>query len=453
MTDQTIIAPGSGRRFIGKYLIEGLLGEGAMGQVYAGIDPDIERPVAIKTIHRHLIDAEGSQDWLDRFAREARAAGRVLHPNLVTIFDFLQEDAIPYIVMERVRSTTLEDRHSGEGKMPLEEIHAIMSQILAGLSCIHAAGIVHRDLKPANVMLTDDGGVKVTDFGIARLTAMDATGAGMIGTPAYMAPEQLMGAEVDARADIYAAGVVLYEMLTGRKPYKGGGIEALYTTLRNGKVTPPSEIVTTLCAELDEIVLKAMSIEPDDRFDDADSMRQALANVLPTADRTGLINMAPAARRPRPRGSASSMANRLSSQTLFEVEKQLTSSLGPMGRVIVRRAAERSSSPKELIETVLGEFSDSTERNQVKAAIESVIDADTSQLVPKASIANGLSEDAVQTVLTHLKKHLGPIAKVLVAKAARDASSLEELAETVAAKLDDETERQQFLDAVKRARA
>lgn len=453
MTDRTIIAPGNGERFIGKYRIEGLLGEGAMGRVYAGIDPDIERPVAIKTIHQHLIDADGSQDWLDRFAREARAAGRVLHPNLVTIFDFFQANKVPYIVMERVRSTTLEDRHSDNKTIPLEEVHAIMSQVLAGLSCIHAAGIVHRDLKPANVMLTDDGSIKLTDFGIARLTSMDATGAGMIGTPAYMAPEQMMGTDVDARADIYAAGVVFYEMLTGRKPYQGGGVEALFNALKDGQITLPSNLIDTLPPDLDQITLKAMSIEPQNRFENADAMREALANVMPRADRTGLINMTPPAGKRSPRGSeSSSMANRLSSQTLLEVEKHLTSGLGPMGRVIVRRAAERSSSPREMIETVLGEFSDVDERNQVKAVIETIIESDTSNLVLKASLA-GLPEETVQTVVTQLKAHLGPIAKILVAKAAGEATSLEDLAQKVALHLDDEKERRQFLNAVNTGQA
>ncbi len=146
MADETVIIPDKGQRFIGKYRIDGMLGEGAMGVVYAGQDPDIDRPVAIKTIHQHLIRAAGSEDWLARFAREARAAGRVLHPNLVTIFEYLQLDGVPYLVMERVRSITLEDRRNGATHLPLEEVHAIMSQILAGLGCIHAAGIVHRDL-------------------------------------------------------------------------------------------------------------------------------------------------------------------------------------------------------------------------------------------------------------------------------------------------------------------
>ncbi|SHN13390.1 serine/threonine-protein kinase [Roseibium suaedae] len=470
MSDPTVIGPSGIRRFVGKYRIEGILGEGAMGMVYAGLDPDIERPVAIKTIHQHLINAAGSQDWLDRFAREARAAGRVLHPNLVTIFDFLQEDGVPFIVMERVRSITLEDRQLGPGGMALEEIHAIMSQILAGLSCIHGVGIVHRDMKPANVMLAEDGTVKLTDFGIARLTSMEATGAGMIGTPAYMAPEQLMGGEVDARADIYACGVLLYELLTGRKPYKGGGIEALFEALRSGQVTPPSELVAAIAPAMDRIVLKAMNVDPVRRFESAAEMRAALAEVLPDADRTGLINMTPAPRPAMQTGQSlasglgpvsSSMLQRMSSQTLLEVEKHLTSSLGPMGRIIVRRAAERSSSPEEMIETVLREFSDTGEREQLRSLIRRALAGTTmggthggtlgGTLGGGSLVSSGLAEEIVQQIADLLKPHLGPIARVVTVKAARDAPSAEILAETVAAHIQDKGEQAQFLSAVRRA--
>ncbi|MBD8891301.1 serine/threonine-protein kinase [Roseibium litorale] len=450
MSDPTVIGPSGIRRSIGKYRIEGILGEGAMGMVYAGLDPDIERPVAIKTIHQHLINAAGSQDWLDRFAREARAAGRVLHPNLVTIFDFLQEDGVPFIVMERVRSITLEDRKLGPGGMALEEIHAIMSQILAGLACIHGVGIVHRDMKPANVMLAEDGTVKLTDFGIARLTSMEATGAGMIGTPAYMAPEQLMGGDVDARADIYACGVLLYELLTGRKPYKGGGIEALFEALRQGQITPPSELVAAIAPAMDQIVLKAMSVEPAGRFESAAEMRAALAEVLPDADRTGIINMAPP---PRPvqrvEQVSSSMLQRMSSQTLLEVERQLTSSLGPMGRIIVRRAAERASSPEEMIETVLGEFSDAREREELRTVMGKVLAGTT--MVGTSSSTGAIAEETVQQIAGLLKPHLGPIAQVLTAKAARQAASAELLAEAVATHIQDKNEQAQFLSAVRHA--
>ncbi|MCD2184693.1 serine/threonine-protein kinase [Rhizobium sp. GN54] len=448
MSDETVIVAGEERRYIGKYRIDGTLGKGAMGVVYAGQDPDIDRPVAIKTIHQHLIKAAGSDEWLTRFAREARAAGRVLHPNLVTIFEYLQLDGVPYLVMERIRSITLEDRRNGAQHLPLEEVHAIMAQILAGLACIHAAGIVHRDLKPANVMLTDDGTVKLTDFGIARLTAMDATGAGMVGTPSYMAPEQLMGSEVDARADIYAGGVVLYELLTGRKPYKGGGIEALFEAVRNGRFTPPSEIVPSVPAALDEIVFKAMSVEPDKRFAHAAEMREALEKALPKADRTGLIEVT-ALPRPAARldGSLSgTMIERINAQTLGKVEQFLTRSIGPMGKVIARRAAGKSTSVEQMIETVLQEFPDEAERRDMRIAMQHAL-AETP--ASTASTA-GFAEETLARLTDIMRPHVGPMANILVRRTAREATTPEDLVRQVAENLSDAREREQFLTAAKK---
>jgi eukaryotic-like serine/threonine-protein kinase len=448
MADETVIVPEKAQRFIGKYRIDGTLGEGAMGVVYAGQDPDIDRPVAIKTIHQHLIKAAGSEDWLARFAREARAAGRVLHPNLVTIFEYLQLDGVPYLVMERVRSITLEDRRNGAEHLPLEEVHAIMSQLLAGLGCIHAAGIVHRDLKPANVMLTEDGTVKLTDFGIARLTAMDATGAGMVGTPSYMAPEQLMGAEVDARADIYAGGVVLYELLTGRKPYKGGGVEALFEAVRNGRFTPPSQIVPSIPASIDEIVFKAMSVEPERRFAHAGEMREALERALPKADRTGLIDVVamPASAMRREGSLSGTMIERMNAQTLGKVEQFLTKSIGPMGRIIARRAAGSAKTVEQMIETVLQEFPDEAERRDMRVAMQHALaDAPGSPLP-----AGGIAEETLLRVADLMKSHVGPMANILVRRTAREAATAEDLVRQVAGHISDAREREQFLTAAKK---
>ncbi|XDA99868.1 serine/threonine-protein kinase [Sulfitobacter sp. LCG007] len=442
MTDETVVVPRRGPGKVGKYRIDGVLGEGAMGVVYAGQDPDIDRPVAIKTIHQHLIGSEGSQEWLDRFAREARAAGRVQHVNLVTVYDFLQQDGLPYLVMERVRSVTLEDRLSSAERLPLEEIHALFAQILAGLSSIHAAGIVHRDLKPANIMLTDDGTVKLTDFGIARLTAMEATSAGMIGTPSYMAPEQLTGAEVDARADIYACGVVLYELLTGRKPYKGGGVEALFAAVRSGQAPRPGEIVENLPPAVDDVVMTAMHVDPDNRYAGAADMRAALLSILPAADRTGLIEAGPGNRAVDP-AMSQTMLSRLSGGTLARLEQQLTGSLGPIGRVIARRAAARSATTEQLMAAVLAEFDDEAERQTLRIAIEGVLSKDDN--APGAVPGVPVSEISRLTDL--LRPYLGPIAPVLVRKSARKAEDAQALAQILAEAISDPTEAAGFLRA------
>lgn len=446
MTDHTVIKPG-GRKLIGKYLVDGILGEGAMGVVYAGHDPDIDRQVAIKTVHQHLIDASGSEDWLERFAREARAAGRVLHPNLVTVFEFLEQDRVPYLVMERVRSATLEDLISAPQGLDLNKAHSIMAQILQGLACIHKVGIVHRDLKPANVMLTETETVKLTDFGIARLTAMDLTGAGMVGTPSYMAPEQFSGGEVDARADIYACGVLLYELITGRKPFQGGGIEALLVAASTGNVTPPGEIVPGIPEALDQLVLKAMSVNPNDRFPSASDMGDALATALPAADQAGLINLPAASRPKRQEASVASntMLSRMSAQTLTLVERHLITKMGPMGRVIARRAAASATNTEELLDIVLKELAEAGERQETRDSILRLLAANAG---PSPA---GIPDESLQRITDLLTPHLGPIAPVLVKRRAAKSASLEDLVRELSDSIKDPQEKTKFLEAAAHA--
>ncbi|MCB1768246.1 MAG: serine/threonine protein kinase, partial [Candidatus Competibacteraceae bacterium] len=210
---------------IGRYRVMGLLGRGAMGMVYLGHDAAIDRQVAIKTIHRRLLGGEDGIDWLERFRREVRAAGRCLHPNIVTVFEYGEEAGAPYIVMEYVQGREVRDFLKNRQPMPLGNSVAIILQVLRALGHAHAQGVVHRDIKPGNIILLADGMVKVTDFGIARLEMSGSlTQVGTaVGTPGYMAPEQFSGQEADRRADLYAAGVVLFELLTGVRPFPGRG--------------------------------------------------------------------------------------------------------------------------------------------------------------------------------------------------------------------------------------
>lgn len=439
MTDETIIKPG-GQKLIGKYRIEGILGEGAMGIVYAGHDPDIDRQVAIKTVHKHLIDESGG-DWLERFAREARAGGRVLHPNLVTIFDYLEQDNVPYLVMERVRSTTLEDRLDGAQDLDLGEVHAIMAQILDGLSCIHLAGIVHRDLKPANVMITENGTVKLTDFGIARITSMDKTGAGMVGTPSYMAPEQFSGGDVDERADIYAVGVLLYELITGEKPFKGSGIEGLLLAARTGEFPTPSQVKPEIPQALDQVVLQAMSVEPDGRFANASDMRDALTSAMPAADNTGLKNLTAVPRAKRSNAVSDTMLSRMSAQTMTLVERNLVGKIGPMGQVIARRAAAKAKNTDELLDIVLGELTQADERQEVR---ESILRLLAENVGPAP---DGIPEENLRHLTELLKPHLGPIAPVLVKRTAAKSTAMQDLVVALSDHIKDPLEKTKFLDA------
>ena len=208
---------------LGKYELRGELGRGAAGTVYDAWDPIINRRVAIKTVRLPNANDEEAQEELGRFRREAQAAGNLNHPSIVHIHDYGETGEIAYIVMEYVGGGSLKDVLDKTGQVPAADAVRYMDELLAGLEFSHERGIVHRDIKPANIMLDDKKRVKIADFGIARIEGSSATMVGtMLGTPAYMSPEQIGGERVGAASDIWSAGVVLYQLLTGERPFEGG---------------------------------------------------------------------------------------------------------------------------------------------------------------------------------------------------------------------------------------
>ena len=252
---------------LGKYELMGVLGRGAAGTVYDARDPVIGRRVAIKTVKLPNADDDETKEELERFRREARAAGGLSHPNIVPIYDYGETSEIAYIVMEYVGGGSLSGLLKKHTKLPKAEALRIMEQLLSGLQYSHERGIVHRDVKPDNVMLTDDQTVKIADFGIARIEGSGATVVGtMLGTPSYMSPEQWRGdAHIDARSDIYAAGVMLYHILTGKRPFEGNQSAIMHKVLSED-ARPPSLVDPAAPPELDAVILKAMAKLREDRF-------------------------------------------------------------------------------------------------------------------------------------------------------------------------------------------
>lgn len=273
---------------LGKYEVRGILGRGAMGTVYDGWDPAIHRRVAIKTVSLPDVnDAEASEGF-DRFKREAQAAGRLTHPNIVGIFDYGETADVAFIVMEFVEGRSLKEMLEGDLRLPVAESLRLMGEVLAGLAYSHGRGVVHRDIKPANIMVTNDvGQAKIADFGIARIEASSMTQAGTVmGTPAYMSPEQFMGQVVDPRTDIYSCGILLYQLLTGERPYEGSMSSIMHKAMTT---TPPapSDLAVTSPRTLDPVVARAMARRPEDRFATAADFAAALrAPVPPTSDAT-----------------------------------------------------------------------------------------------------------------------------------------------------------------------
>jgi len=269
-----------GQRLAGRYVLESPLASGGMAEVWRGHDEVLGRPVAVKVLHEHLATDEG---FLDRFRREAVTAARLSHPGVVRVFDTGIDEDLCFIVMELYEGTTLADRLQ-EGPLPPEEAARIARAMLEGLAHAHGQEVVHRDVKPGNVLL-HGGQVKVADFGIAKAAyGGDLTTTGtLLGTARYLAPEQVDAASVDHRADLYAVGVVLYEMLTGRAPFEADSAIAEATLRLMEAPTPPGALRGGIPRELEAVVMKALARDPDERFQTAAEMRAALDHAVWTS--------------------------------------------------------------------------------------------------------------------------------------------------------------------------
>ena len=268
---------------LGKYELRGTLGKGAMGTVYDGWDPRIGRRVAIKTVLLPENPDPQTEEEIARFRREAQAAGSLSHPNIVGVYDYGETEQQAYIVMEFVGGPSLKSLLDKEERFTIPAIAGLMDELLAGLQFSHAKGVVHRDIKPANIMLTTDRHVKIADFGIARIEQSSMTQAGtMMGTPAYMSPEQFMGQTVDARTDVYAAGVVLYQLLTGERPFEGG-LTTIMQKVLNTEPLPPSQLSVVAPRALDAVVLKALAKRPEARWASAADFAKAIRAAVDAA--------------------------------------------------------------------------------------------------------------------------------------------------------------------------
>jgi response regulator RpfG family c-di-GMP phosphodiesterase/tRNA A-37 threonylcarbamoyl transferase component Bud32 len=254
---------------IGKYEIQGILGRGGMGVVYKAFDPAIHRQVAIKTITKSAMDLSELQYAIARFRHEAQAVGRLTHSRIAAIYDYGEDEDLAYIVMELVHGKSLYEHLQNKAKFDLTEIGEIIRQLLDGLGYAHAQGVVHRDIKPSNLLVNDDGRIKISDFGIAHLDSSSLTQVGEImGSPGYMSPEQFTGDEPDARTDIYAAGVIAYELLTGRKPFTGSNVEIMRQVI--SELPPkPSDFSPDISVQLDWATHKALAKKREDRFQTA----------------------------------------------------------------------------------------------------------------------------------------------------------------------------------------
>ncbi|WP_127998906.1 serine/threonine-protein kinase [Piscinibacter defluvii] len=402
---------------IGKYPVTGVLGEGAMGVVYRAVDPVIERVVAIKTVKRALLDADDAgASFAARFRHEARSAGRLAHPGIVAVYEYGEEGDAAWLVMEYVEGRTLAQR-LGAGPAPeLPEILALMEQLLDALGHAHAQGVWHRDIKPANLILTREGRLKIADFGIARLAEVALTQTcASIGTPGYMAPEQYTGLGLDHRADLFAAGALLYRLLTGRPAFVGAPDAVMYQVLHENPL-PPSR--HGAAPAFDAVLARALARDPAARFPDAAALRDALREAAGRLDDlpTRVLGVPPA-------GCS------LGDQERTALEQALASAIGPVAKVLLRQAAQTATDRATLIHGLAGQIGEPTRRAAFLARVGAApVAGPATSAAPAATAAPGGALDAA--TLDHatrvLTTQIGPIAKVLVRQAASRARSTEQ---------------------------
>lgn len=264
------------RRLAGRYVLEEAIAAGGMATVWRAKDEVLARPVAMKILRE---DLARDPDFLERFRREAVSAARLTHPSIVSVFDTGIEDDVCYIVMEDLGGSTLRELMDEAGPLPAPRAVELITPILSALGFAHSNGLIHRDVKPANVLISPDGRVKVTDFGIARaaFAGGDITTTGQVlGTVRYLSPEQVQGGDVDGRSDVYSTGVVLYEMLSGRAPFVAESDVATAMMRLTSKPLPPRAIRPDIPRRVEAVVMKAMATRPDERFPTAEAMAAAL---------------------------------------------------------------------------------------------------------------------------------------------------------------------------------
>ncbi|HYM04663.1 MAG TPA: serine/threonine-protein kinase [Stellaceae bacterium] len=427
---------------LGRYRLDAVLGRGAMGVVYKAHDPVIDRAIAIKVVHTDLLDGDERANFLAFFRREAQAAGRCMHPHIVTIYDFSDTGERPFIAMEYVDGETLHALLRRQGRLAVDAASQIVLQVLDALAYAHKLGIVHRDIKPANVILQRGAHVKITDFGVARLGQSVVTHAGgVVGTPSYMSPEQLSGGAIDGRTDLFAAGAMLYELLTGAKPFPGRDATEVMAMILHQNPPEPAELGASLPFALDAALRRALAKRADDRFQTADEFAEALrlaadiaASATGDADATVVAPRKPA--QPPPVGGT------WDEQRLHDVEREMARHVGPMARVLVRQAAGTTDTLTGLYRALAPHIRDEAQRNEFLNKARSIGEkpipgGGTLPSGPGAgsrSPAKGsspgpargpvvVSPEQVAAAQEALTLHVGPMARVLVKQALAQATS------------------------------
>lgn len=481
--------------YLGKYRIDSVLGKGAMGVVYKAFDPFIERVVALKTIRKELFSDAEQDEIVGRFKKEAQAAGRLNHPNIVAVYDYGEDPDSAYIAMEFVDGTPLNTLMVADRPTAPARVASWMADLLRALAYAHERGVVHRDIKPANLLITHMAQVKISDFGIARIESSTLTQVGsMIGTPSYMSPEQIRGATVDGRSDLFSAGIVLYQLLTGVRPFTGSTAVVMQQILSQ-EPAPPSSLNSALSPAFDRVMEKAIAKVADDRFASAQAFLQALetaqregdfdpdATTLAIAEHTLMVaqvrlDMVAATPPTYSVGTSSSSGIETvtpwKQEAFAELESVLSRQIGPIAKLLLKKTASKAEGIDELCESLLAHIPSEVGRVQFQSAVAGIKKkllangtATGNRLRSQAISGSGLNPPAwavnqvqapvifdaayADAMTQRLTVFIGPIAKVVVKRALRQTNDKTAFLDLLAEHIEVPAERSRFLSEAKNA--
>lgn len=438
---------------IGKYRIKRMLGEGAMGVVFEGIDTAIDRRVAIKTLHSHLITKRDGKEFLERFKREAKSAARCTHPNIVTVLEYGEDDNSPFIAMEYIDGLSLQDVIQSKKKISLNTTLSIVSQLLKAIHAAHNLGVIHRDIKTANIILSKNNkSVKLADFGIARFSdnqSMTLTGA-VVGTPRYMAPEQMFGLKADKRADLFSIAMVFTELLSSMQVNRA--IPCSKLTVLEG--LPPNNKINYSALYPDAfipVLKKGLASKPTERFQSAGEFASSIKRALGQLKKSGSTN-----------GNVSQDSTLLVendvilSQNLDSLTSMLADYVGPVARNVMKDLTPKYDSMSDLVTAVSKEISSEREREEFiknwenqsggrSLSREGSLNSQSGSSQSSRGSSLRMDENTIQKISNDYVNYIGPFAHRMVDYYCIESTDKEEFLQNLANEIPDHKSRDEFV--------
>jgi serine/threonine-protein kinase len=447
-----------------------------MGIVYKSFDPVIRRSIALKTIRKELLnDEDEAAAFAARFRNEAQAAGRLLHPGIVAVYEYGEDEEFAFIAMEYVEGSSLRQYFERKVRFEERDVVSVMAQLLDALQYAHDQGVWHRDIKPANILVMSNGRIKLTDFGIARVESADRTKTNIImGTPGYIAPEMYLSGQIDHRVDIFSAGVLFYNLLSGQVPFRGRSEAVMYDVCYHDPVPPSTVDPSRRWPKYDAIVARALEKKPENRYQSAAAFRAAIlaeyaeplnstlsdATIITATKRPAFIDSGtPSQPKSTPPVSAGGTSTPpptgWSAPVLAGVEIELARFLGPVARVLVRRAARNHKAIDPLTLVLVESLERPEDREAFVRAVtgnslaslraRAPSGADNTPLPVTPTPGPPLTAEELEYATKLLTRYIGPIARVVAKRAAATGVSRREFLNLVAQSLESDAQRERFL--------